>query len=253
MATFSHDFSDITADTTAVDSSTTAITGWTWRTVGGGGGNSSYWGAKVVTDGTNDLGGKACQVGEVVSTGWGDISTQLYATSVGNVSAGTETEVLFKFKLPSIPSGSFDATRIGSVRHSSTTLGTHYSLLFTSATAIQLTYVQGGSAWAGIGSSITKTPSANTWYWARIKVTAAGAWSWRMWADGASEPGTWDVDAESDTTQTSGYVGLTAYSTATDPVTYGYFAIGTGGDAPPEPSGGSIVPHAMAHYRMRAA
>ncbi len=73
-----------------------------------------------------------------------------------------------------------------------------------------------------IGSATTFSPVAGTWYWARVNITGT-ALKAKLWADGDSEPGSWDVD-ETDSAIASGNWGTGVFSTT--PVTdIDYFAI----------------------------
>lgn len=146
----------------------------------------------------------------------------------------------------------FDYFNLGRMRLNTGVLSQYYALSFRSATALRLGYFVSNNYWSDVGAQVTKSPSANTWYWTRIDVTAGGAWSWRTWADGGAEPGSWDVSAASDTSYTSGALGMGAWSQDMV-IDYGYFGWATAGDTAPAPASGSGgIPKIMqAHARRR--
>lgn len=97
-------------------------------------------------------------------------------------------------------------------------------------------YVAGAAS--TIGSDVSKTITANTWYWTRVRANGT-ALSIRTWADGGAEPGTWDINARTDSSVTAaGWVGFHQFVSAGD-TTWDCVGIGTNGDT--APSTGSIA------------
>lgn len=168
----------------------------------------------------------------LTDTGLGAGTQLLSQNGPGLVGAATDTEILFHFRFATLQTD----TPYGVIR--STASGTFaYGLQATDLVGNwQLLFYHGATPWSGVGSVINKGLVANTWYWARIRVTAAGAWSWKIWSGAFSaEPG-FDVTAASETSQTSGYVGVGAIKTTEMPVDYDWFSAATLGDTAPGPS-----------------
>lgn len=84
--------------------------------------------------------------------------------------------------------------------------------------------------------STSKTMNLDTWYWIRFQVIGT-ALKARFWADGASEPGTWDFE-ETDSDLSNGWVGTGYYSwnISDKCADIDYFAVGTDGNTAPSPA-----------------
>lgn len=210
-------------------------------------GSAAYVSATIQSDATA-IGGNSLRL---VDTGWGGNPIFMTPDSIGSLSAGVETEVLISWKL-----GSLATTGSGYFRAVFPLLralsdGSRYNGLGIQNTAgptyqLRSWYFQGSNDWNNIGSARNVTASLSTgeWWWVRMRVTAAGAWSWRAWeGDFSSEPGSWDVSGVSQTSQTSGYVGFGSGGsfTSIDPIDVQYFSVGTAGDSAPGPSGGGGI------------
>jgi hypothetical protein len=240
MTQYSDDFSALTTSTRATVSATTAISGWTFA---GAGGSQGYWCAEVTTDGTD----KAIKIYQF-NAGWGTADSVLDNSAIGSLGAGVETEWLLRFKLSAIPTEGWSYCGIGRFRANART--SFYSLALSSATQFRLFEYRGTTAWTAVGAAVTKTPVAETWYWLRVYVSAAGAWSWRVSTGDAPEArGTWDVTAASDTTTQAGTSGLFNASERTN-VSYDWWSAGTNGDFPSQPASSSIAPLAY-YYRQQ--
>jgi len=83
------------------------------------------------------------------------------------------------------------------------------------------------------------TITANTKYWARLKITTGRIISAKFWKDGDAEPGSYQHTSSGARGATAGYVGI-AFEFAGDPVKFHYFSWGTAGDAAPAPAAGTI-------------
>ena len=241
MATFSDDFS--TRSGTATQASPTAIGGWTLQADSG---SASYISATIQTDATA-LGGQSLRL---VDTGWGGGLILAWPTAIGSVGTGVATEVLTSFKLGDITTNSAGFYR-AVVAAARTLLGGTYGYGVCFERNSNISRVRGwlfnaANDWSALGTAktITADLGAGEWWWARIAVTAAGSWSWKVWEGPFSaEPGSWDVTGVSDTTNTSGYVGVGSSGgfTARDPIDFQWFSVGTAGDPAPEPSGGGGI------------
>lgn len=99
-----------------------------------------------------------------------------------------------------------------------------------------------GSTFTSITSN-TNTRTSGAWYWVRFRVNQTGnTLQARIWADGDSEPGTWDLDTTDSTYVYAGHVGfLKAPNTSTQ--LWRKFGVGTNGDTAPAsaPSSGVTV------------
>jgi hypothetical protein len=89
-----------------------------------------------------------------------------------------------------------------------------------------------GGAGTQIGSTVTKTVAAATAYWFRFRLTGAQPAilvQGRMWADGSTEPGTWDISATDTTTNTAlnaGAPGVTGVASSATAIQYAAFTAG---------------------------
>jgi hypothetical protein len=88
--------------------------------------------------------------------------------------------------------------------------------------------------------SIGFTLAADTWYWSRWRRETDGIFRGRIWADGSSEPGTWQWEAGSaDTTLTTGYIGVSG-NAHTSEQDFDLIGIGLGESAPTSAGGGTV-------------
>lgn len=86
------------------------------------------------------------------------------------------------------------------------------------------------------------TSSINTWYWVRFRVNGT-AIKLRAWADGGSEPGTWDLEVTDASLSDAGWLG--AFLLTAQTADWDVFTVGTNGEAAPSepltPSGPAIT------------
>ena len=150
--------------------------------------------------------------------------------------ANRETvEILLKYKTSAWNSTHYIGVARGSDSDTSGTSAGYYVAL--RSTAIRTYYKNSGGSLTQISSTTLSTLSADTYYWLRLRCNSTTIQA-RTWADGGSEPGTWDCDA----TDTSGpgvvdgYVGLYAPNASTH--TWDAFGVGTNGDTAPSSAGG---------------
>ncbi len=114
----------------------------------------------------------------------------------------------------------------------------------------RLKYVGGGST--NLLSPVqTVTLATNTWFWTRFQRTGTTIQS-RTWADGGSEPGSWD-STSTDSSHSSGLVGIGS-TNGSGTAWVAQIGVGTGGDpAPDSPPSTGIPAHLMRrqHYGPR--
>jgi hypothetical protein len=91
-------------------------------------------------------------------------------------------------------------------------------------------------------ATISGTLSSSTWYWMRFQLIGT-ALKVRRWADGDTEPGTWDIEVTNSRISAAGWVGLFHAGSGPSITYYDRFGVGTGGDAAPttDPSSGTDV------------
>ena len=75
--------------------------------------------------------------------------------------------------------------------------------------------------------------STGSWYWIRYRANGTSH-KIRAWADGATEPGTWNIDTVDSSTITGGWTGV-GPADHTDSPYYDYFAVGINGQTAPSP------------------
>lgn len=98
------------------------------------------------------------------------------------------------------------------------------------------TYRFNGSTYTAITNG-TFSVTSGTWCWVRFRVNGSTIQA-RAWADGDSEPGTWQCSATDTTYTTAGHVGVVKGAN-TNTQLWRYFGVGTNGDT--APSSGSAV------------
>lgn len=101
-----------------------------------------------------------------------------------------------------------------------------------SSSTLQAYRAVSATSWTSIASS-SATTSADTDYWVRFRVNGT-AIQVRMWADGGSEPGTWDIDTTDSNVSGDGWVGVGAITANSAVYTYWQVGIGTNGDTAPD-------------------
>jgi len=168
----------------------------------------------------------------LTDSGFGQGSGLLAQNGPGNIASATETEILFLFRSAGVDSASV----FGKIRDTGTSVsgGQFYGLSPPSTTPdqLRLAFWQNNAQLNIIGSAVSKGFSANTWWWARIHVTAAGVWSWKAWLPPFSaEPAGWDSTGNSETTIQAGFVGVGMDGTTSKPTDYAWFSSATGGDS----------------------
>ena len=88
-------------------------------------------------------------------------------------------------------------------------------------------------------SNATVSFTSGTWCWVRFRVNGTTLRA-RIWADGDSEPGTWDCDTTDSTYSTAGHVGpLKGANTNTQK--WRKLGVGTNGDTAPSSGGGGAA------------
>lgn len=90
----------------------------------------------------------------------------------------------------------------------------------------------------GVGATQTQLTTqsisgaaAGEWWHYRFQINGS-ALKVRVWEDGGSEPGTWDIETTDSTYSTAGYVGLLKGANTNDHI-WKKFGVGTNGDAAP--------------------
>jgi hypothetical protein len=78
--------------------------------------------------------------------------------------------------------------------------------------------------------------STGSWYWVRYRANGT-THQIRAWADGVTEPGTWQISLTDADISAGGWTGVGTYD-QTDAPYYDYFSVGTGGVSAPSPAGG---------------
>jgi hypothetical protein len=106
-----------------------------------------------------------------------------------------------------------------------------YLLLFsTSGVNYQLQkFVSGAST--NLGSAVSFSPAANTWYYIRLRVNGTSLQA-RVWKDGENEPSTWSVSATDSAVSAAGWVGI-GNQDPTGTRDIDWFSVGTNGDTAP--------------------
>lgn len=197
-----------TFDRTTTSGWSSANTGQSWSTSGGS--SSEY-----STNGTEG----------VHSVGSINVSRRTIMSSV----QATNFDITVKVKTNALASG---ASHIGAILGRYQDANNHYIFRarFTSTSGREvfasIQKNQGGTATV-LGSEITTayTHTANTYYWIRAQASGSTL-RMRVWPDGSSEPGAWDVSLIDTTFSTAGAIGLRSIlgvgNTNTLPVLFTY-------------------------------
>jgi hypothetical protein len=152
--------------------------------------------------------------------GWNDID--------GDANRAT-VEVVGMYRLPSTST----TNRTFSVRVSSDSSRTCYNVRLRNAD-IYVYRVTGTSATQLSGDTTISLTTGN-WYWIRFQFSGSN-YKARVWLDGDSEPGTWNVESTDSTYGTAGSVGLCKGNNTTSHE-WSMFGVGTNGDTAPKSAG----------------
>lgn len=166
----------------------------------------------------------------IVDNGWGNASVGYTRTELGTYSPGGSEaiEIVAKFRFVTQAGFSAQAGAAGGVQFG------HYSVTPYDGTRWWETE-DIGDYLAGT-SVFSLTCAMDTWYWVRFRRESTGVFKCRIWADGASEPGSWDQTSSADTTFTSGGLGPFSH-VANAKMDFALIGIGTGGDPAPTTDG----------------
>lgn len=147
-------------------------------------------------------------------------------------------EILLKYKTSAWNSTHYIGIARGSDSGSATTLAGYIVAL--RSTAIRTYYKNSGGSITQIATATLSALSTDTYYWVRLRCNGTSIKA-KVWADGGSEPGTWDCDA-TDTSgpgAVDGYAGI--YSPNASTHTWDSFGVGTNGDTAPASAGGGAT------------
>lgn len=124
---------------------------------------------------------------------------------------------------------------------------THYGLyIYGASNRLRLTYNAGSDAPTEIASSTSVTLSASTTYWVRVRINGSGTVTVqaRIWLDGDSEPGSWQINTTTTAgpASSAGWNGVATYNNqAANVHTLLQLGIGTNGDTAPSSAGGGAT------------
>ena len=130
-------------------------------------------------------------------------------------------------RVQSTVSDSFQAYLIGRGSGTSTSETAYVGMLNFDSNQLEIfkfdnaTYTQIATA--------SMTLNADTWYWARLRINGSDL-KLRVWADGDSEPGTWDISTTDTAITGDGWAGL---GYGEDYQEWDYISFGTNGDTAP--------------------
>jgi len=147
-------------------------------------------------------------------------------------------EILLKYKTSAWNSTHTIGVARGSDSGSSSTLAGYFVAL--RSTAIRTYYKNSGGSITQIATATLSALSTDTYYWVRLRCNGTSIKA-KVWADGGSEPGTWDCDS-TDTSgpgAVDGYAGI--YSPNASTHTWDSFGVGTNGDTAPSSGGGGAT------------
>lgn len=106
------------------------------------------------------------------------------------------------------------------------------SNLMIIAKAVNGTVSQIGSTFNVTGGGLV----LNAWYWIRFQVIGT-ALKAKIWADGASEPGTWGIEVTDSSISAANYNGIYLGNTDGE---VDWFSADTAGASPPDPGAGTL-------------
>jgi hypothetical protein len=188
--------------------------------------SDTHWAYNVATDGAA-TGGKTFAIFD--NAAWGDL-----ASCIVNDAAGASTgdfEIYARMKIGTLASldGGHPA---GPALMSSGNAA--YAFRYTGDAF--LTYFTGASAQANIGSAITITLVANTYF--KVRLGRVGTTiRMKVWLDGDAEPGTWGATG-THSTLTTVKAGVHTKDASAGPYTFDVIGIGTGADVAPTAAAG---------------
>jgi hypothetical protein len=202
MAQYFHDFAD-------------GITGWTQRTLTTGH-TAPAW-SVVSTD-------------QLQATSTANRNEMLAWDSIDADADRDDVEVLVQVKVSSTARHWIAVRIVGSG-------STDGYVLALGTTEMQFRRIEGGAFLTLATASVSF--SADDWVNLRFRINGTAAYG-RAWADGDSEPGTWDIDGTAATAYTAaGYVGPAKHSDTSTQL-WRYFGVGTNGDSAPASAGGGL-------------
>ena len=150
--------------------------------------------------------------------------------------SGTDFDVLARVKIASTLANSAAAPVQGITARASSDGSNYYVFGIHTATQVRLRKKTVGPA--TIATATVATMTIDTWYWVRLQVIGTTVRG-RVWADGGSEPSSWDISATDTSVSSSGAAGVSCGFVGTADSTYSQFGVGTDGDpAPTGPVGG---------------
>ncbi|GAB6898604.1 hypothetical protein [Kineosporia succinea] len=169
--------------------------------------DGTAWSASTWTTGSSPTGSSATIVGNAgrLTTGTGTSGSARVARRV-NITAPADAVVLFKFRWPT-GDECYPRWYVRSTNTSLDSQGGYWVEL--NRPAGQMSIGKGSSytnATLPTGTSadlVTKSFSANTWYWCRFGVVGT-ALKARVWLDGTAEPSSWDVTATDSSISSAG-------------------------------------------------
>ena len=121
------------------------------------------------------------------------------------------------------------STRVFSVRVSGGSSRTAYSVRLR--TSDVYVYRSFGLTATQLAGDTTLSLTVGNWYWVRFRINGS-AYKAKVWADGDSEPGTWNIESTDSTYSTAGSVGL-CKGANTISHEWSMFGVGTNGDTAP--------------------
>ena len=150
--------------------------------------------------------------------------------------SGTDFDVLARVSVQSTLTNSATNPIQGITARASADGNNYYVFGIYKATQVRLRRKAGSLA--TITSATVATIATNTWYWVRLQVIGTTVRG-RVWADGASEPSSWDISVIDTSVSSAGAAGVACGTVSAADSTYSQFAVGTDGDpAPTGPVGG---------------
>lgn len=145
-----------------------------------------------------------------------------------------DVEILFQHYVDSTTT----SQRVGAVRISTSGASRTCYYVAARSNGFGVGRMTGSTTTSIASNSVTRTSGA--WYWIRFRVNLSGnTIQARIWADGDSEPGTWDLDSTDSTYTNAGHVGLLKGGN-TNTQKWRKFGVGTNGDTAPA-SGGATT------------
>jgi hypothetical protein len=174
---------------------------------------------------------------EVIAT---SASTHLETLAWDDIDADgdrDDVEVLGLYQLPATST----TNRVFSVRVSDDSLRTCYAVRLR--TGDVYVYRTSGSVATQLAGDTTLSLTTGNWYWVRFQIIGT-AYKAKVWAEGASEPGTWNVESTDSTYSTAGHVGLLKGAN-TNTQLWRKFGVGTNGDTAPSSAPASATSLAM--------